>query len=563
MNKRATVTWFVALAVLMTACKPPAESDEGEAPSEAPAAAETPSAEAPPPSGWAPKKRAIPPSEVSLVTTEDVIKEGATSKPNIVVIWGDDVGYWNISAYNMGMMGYETPNIDRISEEGMIFTDAYGENSCTAGRSAFVTGQSPFRTGLLKVGLPGAELGLQAEDPTIAELLKPLGYATAQYGKNHLGDLDEHLPTNHGFDEFFGNLYHLNAEEEPENPDYPKDPAFKKRFGPRGVIKSTSDGKIEDTGPLTRKRMETVDEEILAGALDFVQRSHDAEKPFFLWFNTTRMHIWTHLKPESDGVTGQGVYADGLVEHDRHVGQVLDKLDELGIADNTIVFYSTDNGAEVMSWPDGGMIPFRAEKNTTWEGGFRVPGMVRWPGKIPAGVVSNGIISHQDWLPTLLAAAGEPNIKEKLLKGHRADGKTFKVHLDGYNQLDMLLGNGPSARKEMFYFTDDGGLSAMRYNDWKVLFTIQEGHGFEVWMKPFTTLRLPKLFNLRQDPFERADEEAMGYDRWMLDRVFVFVPAQAIVAKFLSTFKDYPPRQKPSSFTIDQVVEQLAQPPSN
>ncbi|MEM7137544.1 MAG: arylsulfatase [Myxococcota bacterium] len=565
MKHKQTIIAAVCFAMTVVGCSRAAPLPDEEA-STAPSPADTePTAEAAAeaPGDWAPRKRSYAPSEVSLVSTDDVIEEGASKKPNILVIWGDDVGYWNISAYNMGMMGYETPNIDRISREGMTFTDAYGENSCTAGRSAFVTGQSPFRTGLLKVGLPGAELGLQKEDPTIAELLKPLGYSTAQYGKNHLGDLDEHLPTNHGFDEFFGNLYHLNAEEEPENPDYPKDPAFKEKFGPRGVIRSSSDGKIEDTGPLTKKRMETVDEEILTGALDFIDRSVASEKPFFLWFNTTRMHIWTRLKPESQGVTGQGVYADGLVEHDGHVGQLLDKLDELGIADNTIVFYSTDNGAEVMSWPDGGMIPFRAEKNTTWEGGFRVPAMVRWPGKVPAGVISNGILSHQDWLPTLLAAAGEPDIKQKLLKGHRADGKTFKVHLDGYNQLDMLLGNGPSARKEMFYFTDDGALSAMRYNDWKVLFSIQEGHGFEVWMRPFTNLRLPKLFNVRQDPFERADEEAMGYDRWLLDRAFVFVPAQAIVAGFLSTFKDFPPRQKPSSFTIDQVVDQLAQPPSN
>lgn len=560
MARIATSSWAVLMLLPLGACmeaKPPSEEAPTEQPTAAPASKQT---EAPPPRNWEPRKRAVPPSELAPVNTEDVIEEGKTKKPNILVIWGDDVGYWNISAYNMGMMGYETPNIDRISNEGMIFTDAYGENSCTAGRAAFITGQSPFRTGLLKVGLPGAELGLQPQDPTIAELLKPLGYATAQYGKNHLGDLDEHLPTNHGFDEFFGNLYHLNAEEEPENPDYPKDPAFKERFGPRGVIRSSADGTIEDTGPLTKKRMETVDEEFLAGALDFIDRAHRDEKPFFLWFNSTRMHIWTRLKEESRGATGQGVYADGMVEHDGHVGQLLQKLDELGITENTIVFYSTDNGAEVMSWPDGGMIPFRSEKNATWEGGFRVPAMVRWPGKIPAGVISNGIFSHQDWLPTVLAAAGEPDIKEKLLRGHRAAGKSFLVHLDGYNQLDMLLGNGPSARKEMFYFTDDGSLSALRYNDWKVLFSIQEAHGFEVWVRPFTTLRLPKLFNLRRDPFERADEEAFGYDKWMIDRLFVFVPAQAIVGRFLSTFRDFPPRQKPSSFTIDQVLDKLQEP---
>ena len=350
----------------------------------------------------------------------------AQDKPNILIIWGDDIGQYNISAYNMGVMGYKTPHIDRIAREGMIFTDAYGENSCTAGRSTFITGQSGFRTGLLKVGLPGADLGLQAEDATIAEVLKPLGYATGQFGKNHLGDLDEHLPTNHGFDEFFGNLYHLNAEEEPELPDYPKDPEFHEKYGPRGVIHSYADGRIEDTGPLTKKRMETVDEEFLEAALGFIDQTHARNEPFFLWFNSTRMHIWTHLKPESDGVTGQGIYADGMVEHDGHVGQLLDKLDELGITDNTIVMYSTDNGAEIMSWPDGGMIPFRGEKNTTWEGGFRVPMMVRWPGKIEAGAISNEIISMTDWLPTLAAVGGEPDIKEKLLRGHTLGDKNFK-----------------------------------------------------------------------------------------------------------------------------------------
>lgn len=509
------------------------------------------------PKNWQPRKQMVKPSEVALVKTEEVIEQGKTEKPNILVIWGDDIGYFNISAYNMGMMGYSTPNIDRIATEGMIFTDAYGENSCTAGRAAFITGQSPYRTGLLKVGLPGADLGLQPEDPTIAELLKPLGYATAQYGKNHLGDRDEHLPTNHGFDEFLGNLYHLNAEQEPEHPDYPKDPEFKKRFGPRGVIRSNAEGTIEDTGPLTKKRMETVDEETLAGALDFIDNSHEAGKPFFLWWNSTRMHIWTHLQEASEGATGQGIYADGMVEHDRHVGQLLDKLDELGITDNTIVMYSTDNGAEVMSWPDGGTVPFRSEKNSTWEGGFRVPEMVRWPGKIPAGTISNGILSHQDWLPTLLAAAGEPDIKEKLLQGHSAAGKRFNVHIDGVNQLDMLLGNGPSARDEIFYFTDDGAMSAVRHNDWKAIFSVQEAQGFDVWVMPFTNLRVPKLFNLRMDPFEKADEESINYDRWLIDHMFVLVPAQQIVARFLATFKDYPPRQKPSSFTIDQVVEEL------
>ena len=464
----------------------------------------------------------------------------------------------------MGVMGYETPNIDRIASEGMIFTDAYGENSCTAGRATFITGQSGFRTGLLKVGLPGSDLGLQAEDATIAEILKPMGYATGQFGKNHLGDLDEHLPSNHGFDEFFGNLYHLNAEEEPELPDYPKDPEFLERYGPRGVIHSYADGRIEDTGPLTKKRMETVDGEFLDAALDFIDRANQQDTPFFVWFNSTRMHIWTHLKPESDGVTGQGIYADGMVEHDGHVGQLLEKLDELGITDNTIVMYSTDNGAELMSWPDGGMIPFRGEKNTTWEGGFRVPMMVRWPGKIEAGSVSNEIIAQLDWMPTLAAAAGDPNIKEKLLQGYAAGDKTFKVHLDGYNFLPYLTGEASAGpREEFFYFTDDGSLSALRYRDWKVLFSIQEAHGFEVWARPYTTCcAYQRLFNLRRDPFERADHDSDFYTRFFIDHMFVMVPAQTFVAGFLQTFQEFPPRQKPASFSIDQVIEKKA-PPSN
>jgi arylsulfatase len=482
-------------------------------------------------------------------------------KPNILVIWGDDIGWFNISAYNRGMMGYKTPNIDRIADEGMMFTDAYGQNSCTAGRAAFITGQSPFRTGLLKVGLPGAKEGLSGKDPTIAELLKPMGYMTGQFGKNHLGDLDEHLPTNHGFDEFFGNLYHLNAEEEPEDPDYPKDLAFKKKFGPRGVIHSFAGGKIKDTGPLTKKRMETIDEEVTTQALRFMDEAQKADKPFFLWYNTTRMHIWTHLKPESQGVTGQGIYADGMVEHDGMVGQLLDKLDELGIADNTIVMYSTDNGAELMSWPDGGMIPFRGEKNTTWEGGFRVPMMVKWPGKIKPGQLSNEIISMEDWMPTLLAAVGEKDIKKKLLKGHKADGKKFNVHLDGYNLLPYLTGKekkGP--REEMFYFTDDGQLSALRFNQWKLMFSEQRAHGLDVWQEPYVTLRFPKLFNLLRDPFERADHESIGYQIWRAERMYMISPAAAYVGKFLETFKQYPPRQKPGSFNLDRVLESLEKP---
>ena len=485
----------------------------------------------------------------------------AADKPNILVIWGDDIGWFNINAYNRGMMGYKTPNIDRIANDGILFTDAYGQNSCTAGRAAFITGQSPFRTGLLKVGLPGAKEGLHEKDPTIAELLKPMGYMTGQFGKNHLGDLDEHLPSNHGFDEFFGNLYHLNAEEEPEDPDYPKGDEFKKNFGPRGVIHSFSDGKIEDTGPLTKKRMETIDEEVTARALDFIDRAHKTDKPFFLWYNTTRMHIWTHLKPESEGVTGQGIYADGMAEHDGMVGQMLDKLDELGIADNTIVMYSTDNGAELMSWPDGGMLPFRGEKNTTWEGGFRVPMLVKWPGKIKPGQVSNEIISMEDWMPTLLAVAGDPDIKGKLLKGHRANGKTFNVHLDGYNFLPYFTGKeqqGP--RQEMFYFTDDGQLSALRFGQWKMVFTEQRAHGMDVWQEPLVTLRLPKLFNLLRDPFERADHETFGYAQWRFERLYLVSPAAAYVGQFLATFQEYPPRQKPGSFNLDHVLESLQKP---
>lgn len=492
------------------------------------------------------------------------LSAAAQDKPNILIIWGDDIGWFNVSAYNRGMMGYKTPNIDSIADEGILFTDAYGQNSCTAGRAAFITGQSPFRTGLLKVGLPGAKEGLHEKDPTIAELLKPMGYTTGQFGKNHLGDLDEHLPSNHGFDEFFGNLYHLNAEEEPENADYPQDPEFKKKFGPRGVIHSFADGRIEDTGPLTKKRMETIDEEVTERALDFMDRAHAADRPFFLWYNTTRMHVWTHLKPESVGVTGQGIAADGMVEHDGMVGELLDKLDELGIADNTIVMYSTDNGAELMTWPDGGMIPFRGEKNTTYEGGFRVPMMVKWPGKIEPHQVSNEIVSMEDWLPTFLAVAGDPDIKGKLLKGHRVDGTKFKVHLDGYNLLPYLTGEvEKSPRQTMFYFTDDGQLSALRYNDWKMMFSEQRAHGFDVWQEPYVTLRLPKLFNLRRDPFERAEHESIGYDKWRMERIYALTPAVAIVGEFLATFKEFPQRQEVGSFNLDQVMESLKKPATN
>jgi arylsulfatase len=480
-------------------------------------------------------------------------------RPNFLIIWGDDIGWFNPSVYNRGMMGYRTPNIDRIADEGVLFTDFYGEQSCTAGRAAFLTGQSPFRTGLLKVGLPGAAEGLQAEDPTIAELLKPLGYATGQFGKNHLGDLDEHLPQAHGFDEFFGNLYHLNAEEEPENEDYFRDPALRERFGPRGVIHAYADGRVEDTGPLTRQRMETVDEEFLEAALDFMERCVAQDKPFFLWFNSTRMHIFTHLQEESQGVTGLGIFPDGMVEHDAHVGRLLDKLDELGVADNTFVMYSTDNGAECFSWPDGGTTPFRGEKNTNWEGGYRVPCMVRWPGQVPAGVVSNGIGSHQDWLPTFLSMAGVPDVKTRLLTGYQAGDSTFRVHLDGYDMVEHLRDpeGTASPRHEFFYFTDDGSLCGLRYDRWKLVFMEQRAHGFDVWQDPMVTLRLPKLFCLRTDPFERADHEAGGYERWRVDRVFLLVPGQAYVGQFLATFQEYPPRQRPGSFNLDRVLESL------
>jgi arylsulfatase A-like enzyme len=488
-------------------------------------------------------------------------------KPNILIIWGDDIGYWNISAYNQGMMGYKTPNIDRIAKEGALFTDWYGQQSCTAGRACFITGQVGYRTGMLKVGMPGAKEGLKARDVTIAELLKGQGYKTGQFGKNHLGDLDEHLPTAHGFDEFFGSLYHLNAEDEPEHPDYYKDPEMKKRFGTRGVIHTwaNADGtqKIESTGPLTKKRMETIDEEVTKEALRFMEQSKTEGKPFFLWWNSTRMHIWTRLKAESQGKTGLGIYPDGMVEHDGHVGQVLDKLKQLGLEENTIVMYSTDNGAEKFTWPDGGQSPFRGEKNTNWEGGYRVPCAMRWPGVIKPGTVLNDIFAHEDMLPTLLAATGAPNIKEELLKGKQVKignvDKTFKVHLDGYNITDALAGRSPSPRKEFFYFNDDGSLVGLRFNQWKVVFAEQRAHGMDVWQDPFVALRLPKLFNLRSDPFETADHEGMDYNRWRAEHIFLLYGAQAYVGQFLATFKEFPPSQKPGSFSIDQALEQLQQ----
>jgi arylsulfatase A-like enzyme len=479
-------------------------------------------------------------------------------KPNILVVMGDDIGWYNPSIYNRGDMGYSTPNIDRIGKEGAMFTCWYGQQSCTAGRAAFITGQSPIRTGLTKVGLPGADIGLSAKDPTIAELLKPIGYATGQFGKNHLGDKDEFLPTKHGFDEFFGNLYHLNAEEEPENVDYPKDPAFRKKFGPRGVLKCTADGKTEDTGPLTKKRMETVDEEFLAAALDFIDRQQKANKPFFVWFNSTRMHVFTHLKAESQGKTGLGIYPDGMVEHDGMVGQLLKKLDDLGIADNTIVVYGTDNGAEVMSWPDGGTTPYRGEKATNWEGGYRTPCLIRWPGVIKPGTIYNDMFAHEDFLPTFCAAAGDSDVVAKCAKGYSVGGKNFKVHLDGYNLIPFFKGEvKESPRKEFLYWSDDGDLFAVRIGAWKIAFIEQYHTGFDVWKKGFEHLRIPTLYNLRADPFERGPESA-AYDwDYFAPRGFVMVPAQAVVAKWLDTFKEFPIRQKPASFNLDEVMSKL------
>jgi len=487
----------------------------------------------------------------------------ATKQPNILILWGDDIGWFNVSAYNHGIMGYKTPNIDRIAKEGAMFTDWYGQQSCTAGRAAFITGQSPIRTGLTKVGLPGAKLGLQPEDPTIADMLKPQGYVCGQFGKNHLGDRDEFLPTVHGFDEFFGNLYHLNAEEEPENPDYPKSPEFKKKFGPRGVLHcwANPDGtqKIEDTGPLTRKRMETMDEEITAGALDFIERQHKAGKPFFCWWNSTKMHIFTHLKKECEGKTGLGVYPDGMVEHDRQVGQMLAKLDELGIADNTIVMYSTDNGAEELSWPDGGTTPFRGEKDTNWEGGWRVPCAIRWPGVIKPGTVSNDIFSHQDMLPTLVAAAGDPDIAAKLKKGYTVGKKTFKVYIDGFNLLPYWKGEvKANPRSGFLYWSDEGDLMAVRYGNWKVHFTEQRAEGLKAWQDPFVPLRCPKLVNLRSDPFEWADVSGdMFYPKWRADRIFVLAPAGALVGQYIQTLMEFPPRQRPESWSVGDVMEKL------
>jgi len=500
----------------------------------------------------------------------------ADKKPNILIIWGDDIGEFNVSAYNMGRMGYKTPNIDRVGKEGAIFTDWYGQQSCTAGRAAFITGQSPIRTGLTKVGLPGAKEGLTKADPTLAELLKPLGYTTGQFGKNHVGDRNDMLPTVHGFDEWLGNLYHLNAEEEPENVDYPKNPAFRARFGPRGVMHcfatdkddATNDPrfgmmgkqKCEDTGPLTKKRMETVDEEVTDGALKFMDKAVKADKPFFIWWNSSRMHVFTHLKKESDGKTGFGIYADGMVEHDGHVGQLLDELKKLGIEDNTIVMYSSDNGAEFFNWPDGGTTMYRGEKNTQWEGGFRVPTLIRWPGVIKPGTVINDMGAHEDMIPTLLAAAGDPTVKEDLLKGRKIGDMTYKVHLDGYNLMPVLKGGGEWPRHEFIYWTDDGSVAALRYDNWKISFLRQNSIGIKVWETPFEELRWPMLTNLRMDPFERASDESLGHPQWAAARMFALAPAAAYVGQWLQSFREFPPRMKPGSFSLDRVMEAVAKP---
>jgi len=501
----------------------------------------------------------------------------AAKKPNILVIWGDDIGIFNVSAYNMGMMGYRTPNIDSIGKEGAVFTDWYGQQSCTAGRAAFVTGQSPIRTGLTKVGLPGAKEGLTKADPTIAELLKPLGYTTGQFGKNHLGDRNEMLPTVHGFDEWLGNLYHLNAEEEPENVDYPKDPTFKGKFGPRGVMHcyasakddSTEDprfGKMgkqtcQDTGPLTKKRMETIDDEVTAGAIAFMDKAAKAGKPFFIWYNTSRMHVFTHLSPKWEGKTGYGVTADGMVEHDNDIGLLLAELKKLGLDDNTIVMYSSDNGAEFFNWPDGGSTWFRGEKNTQWEGGFRVPTLIRWPGVIKPGTIINDMAAHEDMMPTLLAAAGAPTVKEDLLKGMTIGDTTYKVHLDGYNLMPFLKGEvAKTPRREFIYWTDGGSVAALRYDDWKISFLRQNAVGIKVWEAPFEELRWPMLTNLRMDPFERASDESVGHPVWAAARMFSLAPAGAFVGQWLQSFRDFPPRMKPGSFSLDRVMEAVTAP---
>jgi arylsulfatase len=510
---------------------------------------------------------ALSAAAAGLVATAQQPAAGA-KKPNILVIWGDDIGTWNVSHNSRGMMGYRTPNIDRIAREGVSFTDYYGQQSCTAGRAAFLAGNCPVRTGMTKVGLPGAKEGWQKTDVTIATVLKSLGYGTAQFGKNHQGDRDDHLPTMNGFDEFFGNLYHLNAEEEPEHRDYPGDmklpsgKTFRETYGPRGVLKCKADGKggqtIENTGPLTKKRMETIDEETLAAAKDYIQRQVKSDTPFFCWWNATRMHFRTHMKQESLGKSGQDEYSDGMVEHDGHVGVLLAALDDLGIADDTIVLYSTDNGPHYNTWPDAGTTPFRSEKNSNWEGAYRVPAFVRWPGKFPAGTTLNGLVAHEDWLPTFAAAAGDATIKGKLAKGVSLGGRQYRNFIDGYNQLDHLSGKVPqSPRNEFFYVNDDGQIVAIRYSDWKAVFLENRGEAFEVWREPFTELRVPLLFNLRRDPFEKSQHNSNTYNDWFLDRPFVVVPLQQLAGKFLMSMKEYPPSQTPGSFNLEKIQKQI------
>jgi len=503
--------------------------------------------------------------------------QAADKKPNILILWGDDIGGFNISAYNMGMMGYKTPNIDRLAKEGALFTDWYGQQSCTAGRAAFITGQSPIRTGLTKVGLPGAPEGLTKLDPTLAQMLKPLGYATGQFGKNHLGDRNDMLPTVHGFDEWFGNLYHLNAEEEPENPDYPteaKMPGFFEKFGPRGVLHCYATDKddptvdprfgkvgkqtIENTGPLTKKRMETVDDEVTAGAIKFMDKAASDGKPFFIWYNTSRMHVFTHISSKWEGKSGLGLYADGMLEHDADIGIMLDELKKLGIEDNTIVMYSSDNGAEMCTWPDGGTTMFRGEKNTQWEGGWRVPCLIRWPGVIKPGTVINDMGAHEDMIPTLMAAMGDTTIKEDLLKGKTIGDTTYKVHLDGYNLLPFLKGEvAESPRHEFVYWTDDGSVAALRYNNWKISFLRQDHEGMDVWTQPVTELRAPLICNLKMDPFEMAERDGLGYNDWYIHHMFVFAPAAGYVAQWMTSFREFPPRMKPGSFSLDRVMDAM------
>lgn len=478
--------------------------------------------------------------------------------PNVLVIWGDDIGTWNISHNNRGMMGYRTPNIDRIAREGLSFTDYYGQQSCTAGRAAFLGGNVPVRTGMTKVGMPGAEQGWQAVDVTLATVLKSLGYTTGQFGKNHQGDRDEHLPTRHGFDEFLGNLYHLNAEEEPENMDYPKNPEFRKRFGPRGVIHAWADGRIEDTGPLTKKRMETIDEETLAAAKDFIQRQTKGDQPFFCWWNATRMHFRTHVKESLRGISGQDEYGDGMVEHDMHVGELLQLIDELGLAEDTIVIYSTDNGPHYNTWPDAATTPFHGEKNSNWEGAFRVPCFVRWPGRFPAGTTLNGIVSHEDWLPTLAAIGGNTNIKEQLHQGVELNGRKYRNHIDGYNMLDYFSGRvEESPRQEFWYVGDEGQIMAARYQDWKVVFLENRADRLQIWKEPFVELRAPDLYNLRRDPFEKAKIGSNTYEDWYIDRAFVVIPIQQLAAQFLMTMKEFPPSQMPGSWNLHSIEENL------